>query len=337
MVILVTGSIGFIGSELCLSLLNRGDTIIGIDNHNSYYDLKLKEARLARKINHKNYRHYKADLADNNMLKEIFKTHRPKVVVNLAAQAGVRYSLENPMAYINSNIVGFVNILENCRHYNVDHLVYASTSSVYGANTNLPFSSHDSANHPLTVYAASKKSNELLSHVYSHLFKIPSTGLRFFTVYGPWGRPDMALFKFTKAILKGEPIDVYNFGNHTRDFTYIDDIVNGVIKVLDCPTVSNSNWNSKQPDPATSSAPWRIFNIGNNKPIKLLDYINALEEALGKKAKKNYMPMQLGDVSNTCADIDDLFNNFNFKPSTKVNEGIVNFVNWYKSYYKLNE
>jgi UDP-glucuronate 4-epimerase len=241
------------------------------------------------------------------------------------------------MAYINSNIVGFLNILENCRHYNVDHLVYASTSSVYGANTNLPFSSHDSANHPLTVYAASKKSNELLSHVYSHLFKIPSTGLRFFTVYGPWGRPDMALFKFTKAILKGEPIDVYNFGNHTRDFTYIDDIVNGVIKVLDCPTVSNSNWNSKQPDPATSSAPWRIFNIGNNKPIKLLDYINALEEALGKKAKKNYMPMQLGDVSNTCADIDDLFNNFNFKPSTKVNEGIVNFVNWYKSYYKLNE
>ena len=299
--IIVTGSAGFIGSSLCIKLLERGDKLVGIDNHNNYYDPKIKEARLERLLKYPNYNHYRVDISEKKKLDDIFKAHKPISVVNLAAQAGVRYSMENPIAYINSNVVGFAQILENCRYHNVKHLVYASTSSVYGANTKIPFSEHDSVNHPLSVYAASKKSNELMAHAYSHLYKLPTTGLRFFTVYGPWGRPDMALFKFTKAILEEKPIDVYNHGNHTRDFTYIDDIVNGIIKTLDKPSASNLNWNAKQPDPASSSAPWRIYNIGNNKPVKLMDYIDILEKTLNKKAKINFLPLQPGDVSDTYA------------------------------------
>ena len=273
--IVVTGSAGFIGSSVCFKLLERGDNVIGVDNHNDYYDPKIKDARLERLSKYPNYQHHKVDLSDQKKLENIFKNCNPQKVVNLAAQAGVRYSIENPLAYISSNIVGFANILENCRHYQIEHLVYASTSSVYGANTKMPFSEHHSANHPLSVYAASKKSNELMAHTYSHLYKIPTTGLRFFTVYGPWGRPDMALFKFTKAILEEKPIDVFNHGKHTRDFTYIDDIVEGVIKTLDNHATSNLNWNSNQPDQATSKSPWRIYNIGNNNPTKLMDYIDA--------------------------------------------------------------
>ena len=278
MSIIVTGSAGFIGYSLSLRLLKRGENIIGIDNHNEYYDPKIKDSRLEKLLQYKNYKHFKVDLTDQKNLEEIFAKYKPQSVVNLAAQAGVRYSMKNPFAYINSNIIGFLNILENCRNNNVNHLVYASTSSVYGANTIMPFSEHDNVNHPLSIYAATKMSNELMAHTYSYLYQLPTTGLRFFTVYGPWGRPDMALFKFTKNILEDKPIDVYNHGNHTRDFTYIDDIVEGVIKTLDSPSLGNINWNSNQPDPATSSAPWRIFNIGNNKPIKLLDYIDALEK-----------------------------------------------------------
>jgi UDP-glucuronate 4-epimerase len=268
-------------------------------------------------------------------LSAVFKKYKIKKVVNLAAQAGVRYSMENPLAYINSNIVGFAHVLECCRHYNVEHLVYASTSSVYGANTKMPFSEHDSANHPLSVYAASKKSNELMAHTYSYLYQLPTTGLRFFTVYGPWGRPDMALFKFTKAILEGKPIDVFNHGKHTRDFTYIDDIVNGIIKTLDNSADSNLDWNSSEPDPASSKAPWRIYNIGNNKSIQLMDYIHALEKALGKKAIINFLPLQPGDVPDTFANVDNLQKKFNYKPSTPVGEGITNFVEWYKNYYRI--
>ena len=332
--IIVTGSAGFIGSTLCLKLLERGDNIIGIDNHNDYYDPKIKEARLQRLIKYSNYQHYKIDLSDRKSLDEVFKDHKVSKVVNLAAQAGVRYSMENPLAYINSNIVGFAQILENCRYHNIENLVYASTSSVYGANTKMPFSENDSANHPLSVYAASKKSNELMAHTYSYLYQLPTTGLRFFTVYGPWGRPDMALFKFTKAILDEKPIDVYNHGNHTRDFTYIDDIVEGVIKTLDNPATINANWNSNEPDPASSNAPWSIYNIGNNKPIQLMDYIKALEEALGMKAKVNFLPLQPGDVPDTYASTKKLKDEFNYKPSTSVVEGVSHFVKWYKNYYK---
>ena len=332
--IIVTGSAGFIGSTLCLKLLERGDNIIGIDNHNDYYDPKIKEARLQRLIKYSNYQHYKIDLSDKKSLDEVFKDHKVSKVVNLAAQAGVRYSMENPLAYINSNIVGFAQILENCRYHNIENLVYASTSSVYGANTKMPFSENDSANHPLSVYAASKKSNELMAHTYSYLYQLPTTGLRFFTVYGPWGRPDMALFKFTKAILDEKPIDVYNHGNHTRDFTYIDDIVEGVIKTLDNPASINANWNSNEPDPASSNAPWSIYNIGNNKPIQLMDYIKALEETLGMKAKVNFLPLQPGDVPDTYASTKKLKDEFNYKPSTSVVEGVSHFVKWYKNYYK---
>jgi UDP-glucuronate 4-epimerase len=332
---LVTGAAGFIGSSFIHRLLERGDNVVGIDNHNDYYDPAIKEARLARYADHPNYIHLRIDLSDQVAMEECFASHKPQRVVNLAAQAGVRYSIENPLAYINSNIVGFANILENCRHFNVEHLVYASTSSVYGANTRMPFSEHDSANHPLSVYAASKKSNELMAHAYSHLYKLPTTGLRFFTVYGPWGRPDMALFKFTKAILEGKSIDVFNHGKHTRDFTYIDDIVNGIIKTLDNSADSNLNWNSREPDPASSKAPWRIYNIGNNKSIQLMDYIHALEKALGKKAKINFLPLQPGDVPDTFANVDNLIKKFNYKPSTPVAEGITNFVEWYKNYYKI--
>jgi UDP-glucuronate 4-epimerase len=331
--IIVTGSAGFIGSAVSLKLLERGDNVIGIDNHNDYYDPKIKDARLERLIKYKNYKHYKIDLSDRQSLDEIFKKHTIQKVVNLAAQAGVRYSMENPLAYINSNIVGFAHILENCRHYKVEHLVYASSSSVYGANTKMPFSEHDSVNHPLSVYAASKKSNELMAHTYSYLYQLPTTGLRFFTVYGPWGRPDMALFKFTKNILEEKPIDVFNKGKHTRDFTYIDDIVEGVIKTLDNPASSNVSWNSNQPDPASSKAPWRIYNIGNNNPVRLMDYIDALEKTLGKKAKINFLPLQPGDVPDTYANVDNLKKQFNYKPSTSIIEGVTKFVKWYKNYF----
>ena len=333
--IVITGSAGFIGSSLCIKLLKRGDSIIGIDNHNDYYDPKIKEARCERLLEYPNYQHYRIDLKDEESLNKVFNDHKPQKVVNLAAQAGVRYSMENPLAYINSNIVGFAHILENCRLHKIKHLVYASTSSVYGANTKMPFSEHHSVNHPLSVYAASKKSNELMAHTYSYLYQLPTTGLRFFTVYGPWGRPDMALFKFTKAILEEKPIDVFNYGKHTRDFTYIDDIVEGLIKTLDHPAISNDDWNSDQPDPATSKAPWRIYNIGNNKPVQLMDYIDALEKTLGKKAKINFLPLQPGDVPDTYANTDNLNEKFNYKPSTSVIEGVSSFVEWYKNYYKI--
>jgi len=333
--IVVTGSAGFIGSTVCGKLLRRGDNVIGIDNHNDYYDPRIKDARLEKLTKYSNYQHYKIDISDKKSLDDVFKQNKPQKVVNLAAQAGVRYSIENPLAYINSNIVGFAHLLENCRYHNIEHLVYASTSSVYGANTKMPFSEHDSANHPLSVYAASKKSNELMAHTYSHLYQLPTTGLRFFTVYGPWGRPDMALFKFTKAILEEKPIDVFNHGKHTRDFTYIDDIVEGIIKTLDNIATGNSIWNSNQPDPATSKAPWKIYNIGNNKPVQLMDYIDALEKSLNKKAKINFLPLQPGDVPDTYANVDNLKEKFGYKPSTSVFEGISAFVKWYKDYYRV--
>tara|TARA_B100000787_G_C16194107_1_gene299491 strand:- start:18 stop:1025 length:1008 start_codon:yes stop_codon:yes gene_type:complete len=335
MKIIVTGSAGFIGSALALRLLDRGDSVIGIDNHNEYYDPAIKEARVARQKKYSNYTHCRIDLSDQKSLNEVFKNHKPQRVVNLAAQAGVRYSMENPLAYIHSNIVGFAHILENCRNHSIDHLVYASTSSVYGANTKVPFSEHDSANHPLSLYAASKKSNELMAHSYSHLYQLPTTGLRFFTVYGPWGRPDMALFKFTKAILEEKEINIFNFGKHTRDFTYIDDIVEGVIKSLDHPATSNSNWLSDDPNPASSKDPWRIYNIGNNQPVQLMDYIKALENVLEKKAKKIFLPLQPGDVPDTYADSKNLKKQFGYKPSTPVLKGVAKFVEWYKHYYNL--
>jgi len=333
--LMVTGSAGFIGSAVSNKLLDRGENVIGIDNHNDYYDPKIKDKRIEKIKKYQNYKHFKIDLSDRESLEEVFKNYKIHKVINLAAQAGVRYSMINPLAYINSNIVGFANILENCRHYRVEHLVYASTSSVYGANAKIPFSEHDGTNHPLSVYAASKKSNELMAHSYSHLYKMPTTGLRFFTVYGPWGRPDMALFKFTKNILEEKPIEVFNYGKHTRDFTYIDDIVNGVIRVLDNPATSNHSWNDKIPDPASSKAPWRIYNIGNNKPVKLMDYIDALEKNLKKKANINFLPLQQGDVPDTYANIDNLVKEFNYQPSTPVIIGISKFVEWYKKYYQI--
>ena len=335
MIVIVTGSAGFIGSAVSIKLLERGDNVIGIDNHNDYYDPKLKNARSERLKKYSNYKHHKMDLNDRHSLDEIFKKHKIQKVVNLAAQAGVRYSMINPLAYINSNIIGFAHILENCREYKVEHLVYASTSSVYGANTKMPFSEHESTNHPLSVYAASKKSNELMAHAYSYLYQLPTTGLRFFTVYGPWGRPDMALFKFTKNIIEEKPIDVFNHGKHTRDFTYIDDIVEGITRTLDNPATINVNWNSNQPDPATSKAPWRIYNIGNNKSVRLMDYINALEITLEKKAIINFLPLQLGDVPDTFANIDNLKEKFDYKPNTPVLDGIGYFVKWYRDYYKV--
>jgi len=335
MKILVTGSAGFIGSALTLRLLSRGDTVIGIDNHNDYYDPAIKEARIERFIDNPNYTHIRADLSDHQIIEEIFTNYKPERVVNLAAQAGVRYSIENPLAYMNSNIVGFAHILEGCRHNDVEHLVYASTSSVYGANTSMPFSVHQNVDHPLSVYSASKKSNELMAHAYSHLYGLPTTGLRFFTVYGPWGRPDMALFLFTKAILSNKKIQVFNHGKHRRDFTYIDDIAEGVIRTLDTPATCNLEWNSDQPDPGSSNAPWRVYNIGNNKPIELMDYIAALEKALGKTAEKEFLPLQAGDVPATYANVDDLVEQFDYKPSTSVEEGINRFVSWYRDYFKV--
>jgi len=333
--VLVTGSAGFIGSALSIKLLERGDEVVGIDNHNDYYDPLLKEARLARHLNHVNYSHIRMDIEDKKGVDEIFNEYKFNNVVNLAAQAGVRYSIENPHSYINSNVVGFNHILEGCRHNNVDHLVYASSSSVYGNNTNMPFSVHDDVNHPLSLYAATKKANELMAHAYSHLYALPTTGLRFFTVYGPWGRPDMALFMFTKCILSGQKIQVYNYGNHRRDFTYIDDIVEGIIRVLDNPAKSNPNWDGNNPDSASSSAPWRLYNIGNNSPIELMEYIQEIENTLGIKAKKELLPLQPGDVPDTFADISDLLKDFNYKPTVSVKEGVKNFVEWYREHYKL--
>lgn len=334
MKVIVTGSAGFIGSALTCRLLDRGDFVIGIDNHNNYYDPLLKDARIARYINHPNYKHLRLNIADRNSMQKCFTDLKPTHVVNLAAQAGVRYSIENPLEYIDSNILGFTNIIEGCRNNNVQHFVYASSSSVYGANTAMPFSETQNANHPLSLYAASKKSNELIAHAYSHLYSIPTTGLRFFTVYGPWGRPDMALFKFTKAILSGESINLFNYGKHHRDFTYIDDIVSGIIKVLDNPAQGNANWNSEQPDPSTSLAPWRIYNIGNNTPVSLERYISVLEKALGLTAKIKYLPLQAGDVPDTSADVKCLEDTFAYKPATTIEVGITNFVSWYLAYYK---
>jgi UDP-glucuronate 4-epimerase len=335
MKLLVTGSAGFIGSALTIALLKRGDKVIGIDNHNDYYDPKLKEARLKRHLNHPNYTHIKMDIEDKKLVDALFKEHQFEGVVNLAAQAGVRYSIENPLAYINTNIVGFSHILEGCRHNSVGHLVYASSSSVYGSNTNMPFSIHDNVDHPMSLYAASKKANELMAHTYSSLYGLPTTGLRFFTVYGPWGRPDMALFKFTKAILSGETIQVFNYGKHRRDFTYIDDIVEGVVRVLGKPASSNEFWDGENPDAGSSKAPWRIFNIGNNSPVELMDYISAIENALNLKAKKELLPLQPGDVPDTYANVDELVSEFRYKPSMPVKKGVENFVNWYKEHYKI--
>jgi len=335
MKILVTGAAGFIGSALSIKLLERGDEVIGVDNLNDYYDPKLKEDRLSRHINHHNFTHHKIDIEDAKEINKVFQENNFDGVVNLAAQAGVRYSIDNPQAYINTNIVGFGNILEGCRHSKVNHLVYASSSSVYGSNTHMPFSIHDNVDHPLSLYAASKKANELMAHTYSHLYDLPTTGLRFFTVYGPWGRPDMALYKFTKSILTGEKISVFNYGKHRRDFTYIDDIVEGVVKVLDSPAKQNLNWDGNRPDSGTSQAPWRIYNIGNSTPVELMSYIEAIELALGMKAKKELLPLQPGDVPDTFADVADLEEEFSYKPSTSVSEGVNNFVKWYKDYHNI--
>jgi UDP-glucuronate 4-epimerase len=335
MKVLVTGAAGFIGSALSIRLLDRGDKIIGIDNHNDYYDLKLKEARLARHINHENYIHIRMDIEDGEDVATIFKEHQFDGVVNLAAQAGVRYSIENPLTYIKTNMVGFGHILEGCRHNDIGHLVYASSSSVYGSNTKMPFSVHDNVDHPVSIYAATKKANELMAHTYSHLYNLPTTGLRFFTVYGPYDRPDMALQKFTRAIIADEPITVFNHGKHRRDFTYIDDIVEGIVRVLDRPAPINSNWDGDNPDPATSSAPYRIYNIGNNTPVELMDYIEALETSLGKTAEKELLPLQLGDVPDTYADVDALVEEFGYKPSMSVKQGVENFAKWYKEYNNL--
>ncbi|ABK44617.1 NAD-dependent epimerase/dehydratase [Magnetococcus marinus MC-1] len=333
--VLITGAAGFIGSALSRKLLDRGDEVIGIDNLNDYYDVTLKQARLARHVEHPAYTDLRVDLEDSQAVAQVFATHKPQRVVNLAAQAGVRYSLVNPHAYINANVVGFLNILEGCRNHDVEHLVYASTSSVYGANTNMPFSEHSGTQHPVSLYAATKKSNEMMAHAYSHIFRLPVTGLRFFTVYGPWGRPDMALFMFTRKMLAGEPIDVFNHGRHMRDFTYIDDIVNGVERVLDKIAQPNEAWTGQNPDPATSLSPYRIYNIGNNEPVELMRYIEVLESTLGIAAKKNFLPLQKGDVPDTYADVSNLVEDIGYRPQTTVEEGIGKFVAWYRDYYQV--
>jgi UDP-glucuronate 4-epimerase len=333
MKILVTGVAGFIGSHLAQRLLSRGDDVVGIDNLNDYYDVNLKQARLEQFNKHSNFRFFQLDLVDRQSISELFENEQFDRVVNLAAQAGVRYSLTNPHAYIDSNIQGFMNILEGCRHTNVKHLVYASSSSVYGANTAMPFSVHDNVDHPLSLYAASKKSNELMAHTYSHLYGLPTTGLRFFTVYGPWGRPDMALFLFTKAILSGESIQVFNHGKMKRDFTYVDDIVEGVIRTLDHVAAPNFAWHGDQPDPGTSNAPYRLYNIGNNSPVELMYLIETLEKALGKTAKKVMMPLQPGDVPETYANVEALIEDVGFQPATSIEDGVAQFVNWYRGFY----
>ena len=333
MKVLVTGTAGFIGFHLAQVLLARGDEVIGIDNVNDYYDVALKEARLARIKSHPGFTEVRIGLEDRESIVRTFQIHKPQRVVNLAAQAGVRYSLQNPHAYVDANLVGFCNILEACRHHGVEHLVYASSSSVYGANTSMPFSVHDNVDHPVSLYAASKKANELMAHTYSHLYALPTTGLRFFTVYGPWGRPDMALFMFTKNILEGKPIDVFNFGEHKRDFTYIDDIVEGVVHTLDQVAAPNPNWSGDQPDSATSRAPYRLYNIGNHQPVELMRFIEVLEGCLGRQAEKNFLPMQQGDVPATYADVDDLMRDVGYAPKTPIETGIARFVAWYKDYY----
>lgn len=335
MKVLVTGAAGFIGSALSLRLLERGDEVVGIDNLNDYYDVALKEARLDRTNADSGFTNLRIDLEDRDAVAEAFSVHKPDRVVNLAAQAGVRYSLENPHAYVDTNLVGFVNILEGCRHHDVEHLVYASSSSVYGANTTMPFSVHDNVDHPLSLYAASKKANELMAHTYSHLYQLPATGLRFFTVYGPWGRPDMALFLFMRHILAGEPIDVFNYGNHRRDFTYIDDIVEGVIRTLDHIAGGNPDWSGDNPDSGTSRAPYRLYNIGNNQPVELMRYIEVLEDCLGKKAEKNLLPLQPGDVPDTYANVEDLVRDIDYKPDTTIEDGVARFVEWYMEYYNV--
>jgi UDP-glucuronate 4-epimerase len=333
--VLVTGAAGFIGYHVCRRLLGRGDDVVGVDNVNDYYDPKLKEARLALLRASSNFQFERLDIADAEGMRRLFAASRPQRVLNLAAQAGVRYSLINPQAYVDANLQGFLNVLEGSRHNGVEHLVFASSSSVYGANTVQPFSEHHNVDHPVSLYAATKKANELMAHTYASLFQLPCTGLRFFTVYGPWGRPDMALFKFTRGILADEPIDVYNFGNMIRDFTYIDDIVEGVVRVIDSVAQPDERWSGDAPDPARSFAPYRLFNIGNNKPVPLLDFIAALEDALGRKATMNLMPMQPGDVPSTMADVSELEAAVGFRPGTPIREGIARFVNWYKEYYGI--
>ncbi len=348
--ILITGTAGFIGFHLAKKLLERGDEVVGLDSINDYYDLRVKHGRLnecgidikkveyGQLVSSSNFSHYRfiqLQLEDADNLNKLFATEKFDKVINLAAQAGVRYSLENPRAYIDSNIIGFVNILEACRYNEVKHLSYASSSSVYGLNETMPFSIHHNVDHPISLYAASKKSNELMAHTYSHLFNLPTTGLRFFTVYGPWGRPDMALFLFTKAIIDGKPINIFNNGEMSRDFTYVDDIVEGVIRVNDNPPKGNPQWNGKNPDPGTAKAPYTVYNIGNNSPVKLMDFISIIEKSLGTEAKKNFMPMQAGDVAATYADVEDLINNLGYKPSTSLEHGVGEFIKWYKNFYKV--
>jgi UDP-glucuronate 4-epimerase len=330
---LVTGSAGFIGSAVALRLLGRGDEVVGLDNMNPYYDVRLKEARLARVSAHAGYTHVHADLADREAVERVFAEHRPERVVHLAAQAGVRYAAENPHVYVSSNVTGFLHVLEGCRHNAVQHLVFASTSSVYGADTHMPFTEHEPTAHPLTLYAATKKANEMMAHSYAHLFALPCTGLRFFTVYGPWGRPDMALFLFTRAILAGEPIRVFNHGRHRRSFTYVDDIAEGVVRVLDQPPTGNPAWDGMLPDPASSLAPYRLFNIGNEQPVELLRYIEVLEACLGRKAQLEMLPLQAGDVPDTEADVSALSDAVGYKPSVSVEEGVSKFVAWYREYF----
>ena len=335
MKVLVTGAAGFIGYHTTEALLARGIEVVGVDNLNTYYDVRLKEARLARLQGQAGFQFVRADIADRAAMTKLFAEHRPNRVVNLAAQAGVRYAFENPHAYTESNIVGFLNILEGCRHNGVEHLVFASTSSVYGANTNLPFSVHHNVDHPVSFYAATKKANELMAHSYAHLYRLPVTGLRFFTVYGPWGRPDMSLFLFTRKILAGEPIDVFNNGHHTRDFTYVGDIVEGILRTLDRIAAPDPDWSGQTPDPATSTAPYNLFNIGNNQPVELMQFIACIEQALGKKAKINFLPLQPGDVPDTYADIDALTDAVGFRPDTPLVEGVQRFVAWYRDFYNV--
>lgn len=335
MKILVTGAAGFIGYFTARLLVERGDEVVGLDNLNDYYDVSLKEARLAQLRERGGFRFTKLDLADRGGMAALFATESFDRVIHLAAQAGVRYSIENPHSYIDSNLVGTLNVLEGCRHHEVEHLVYASSSSVYGANTAMPFSIHHNVDHPLALYGATKKANELMAHTYSNLYGLPTTGLRFFTVYGPWGRPDMALFKFTKNILAGEPIDVYNYGNHRRDFTYIDDIVQGVVRTMDHVAEPNPEWDPANPDPGTSFAPYRIYNIGNSEPVELMRYIEVIEECTGRKAEKNLLPMQPGDVPDTYADVEDLVADVDYAPDTPVEEGVARFVEWYVDYYQV--
>jgi UDP-glucuronate 4-epimerase len=332
--VLVTGAAGFIGYHTARALLARGDGVIGLDNLNAYYDVKLKEARLEQLAGQRGFTFQKLDLADRAGMEQLFSDVRPQRVIHFGAQAGVRYGMEHPHAYIDANIVGTLNVLEGCRRHGVEHLVFASSSSVYGANTALPFSVHQNVDHPLSIYAASKKADELMAHTYAHLYRLPVTGLRFFTVYGPWGRPDMALFKFTRNILAGEPIDVFNNGQHARDFTYIDDVVEGVLRTSDRIPQPDPAWSGAQPDPATSTAPYRIYNIGNHRPVELMHFIAVLEKTLGREAKKNFLPLQPGDVPATFADVDDLIADVGFAPSTPLEEGIPRFVDWYRSYYR---